>query len=263
SNSTFDKHSESNFYGILANLLIHQTYYHQLNLKNAITDKAYDLANKTMSSIVNNMWDETAKAFRYRANSAWNPFVVPGGTRYHLDVNALGIITLLEFWVGSGMESDFLEKAVNLYNSLDDHLWNLTGDDLYSNIAESNWFLFDSSTNLNSNALMLEACIRLFQLTGNITYYNRAIELFDSFEKNLYDSVNKAYDFSISDSSKNFNTNLKLYDAYLKTSETYSSTILRANYNLTATVPDLVFNQDIMNLTSVYAFENTEYYYNL
>ena len=263
SNSTFDKHSESNFYGILANLLIHQTYYHQLNLKNAITDKAYDLANKTMSSIVNNMWDETAKAFRYRANSAWNPFVVPGGTRYHLDVNALGIITLLEFWVGSGMESDFLEKAVNLYNSLDDHLWNLTGDDLYSNIAESNWFLFDSSTNLNSNALMLEACIRLFQLTGNITYYNRAIELFDSFEKNLYDSVNKAYDFSISDSSKNFNTNLKLYDAYLKASETYSSTILRANYNLTATVPDLVFNQDIMNLTSVYAFENTEYYYNL
>lgn len=263
SNSSFDKHSESNFYGILANLLIHQTYYHQLNLKNAITDKAYDLANKTMSSIVNNMWDETAKAFRYRANSAWNPFVVPGGTRYHLDVNALGIITLLEFWVGSGMESDFLEKAVNLYNSLDDHLWNLTGDDLYSNIAESNWFLFDSSTNLNSNALMLEACIRLFQLTGNITYYNRAIELFDSFEKNLYDSVNKAYDFSISDSSKNFNTNLKLYDAYLKASETYSSTILRANYNLTATVPDLVFNQDIMNLTSVYAFENTEYYYNL
>ncbi len=265
SNSTFDKHSESNFFGILANLLIHQTYYHQLNLKNAITDKAYDLANKTMNSIINDMWDDNDNAFRYKADYKWNPFVVAGGTHYHLDVNALGIITLLEFWVGSGMESDspFLEKAVDLYNSLDDNLWNLTGDDLYSNIAQPNWFLSDGSTNLNSNALMLEACIRLFQLTGNITYYNRAIELFNSFENNLYDSVNKAYDFSLADSSKNFNSNLKLCDAYLKASETYSSTILEGNYNLTATVPDLVFNQDIMNLTSVYAFENTEYYYNL
>ena len=101
------------------------------------------------------------------------------------------------------------------------------------------------------------------QLTGNITYYDRAIELFNSFENFLYDSINNAYDFSVADSSKNFNSNLKLYDAYLKASETYSSTILDANYNLTASVPDLVFNQDIMNLTSFYAFENTEYYYNL
>lgn len=264
SNSTSNKYSESNFYCILANLLIHQTYYHQLNLKNAITDRAYDLANKTMNSIVDNMWDVDDKAFYHNADIDWSTSL-DGQKYYHLDVNALGIITLLEFWVGSGMESDspFLEKAVDLYNSLDDHLWNLTGDALYSNIAQPNWFLHDGSTNLNSNALMLEACIRLFQLTGNITYYDRAIELFDSFENNLYDSINNAYDFSLADSSKNFNSNLKLYDAYLKASETYSSTILEVNYNLTATVPDLVFNQDIMNLTSVYAFENTEYYYNL
>jgi len=264
SNSTSNKFSKSNFYSILANLLIHRTY-HQLNLNSVIKDRAYNLANKTMYAIINKMWDNVGTAFRYYANNLWNPFVVSGGTRFHLDVNALGIITLLEFWVSSGMQNDssFLEKAVDLYNSLDDNLWNVTGDNLYSNIAESNWMIVDSSTNLNSNALMLEACIRLFQLTGNITYYNRAIEIFNSFENNLYDSINNAYDSSISDTNKNFNSNLKLYDAYLEASETYSSTILEANYNLTDTVPDFIFNQDIMNLTSFYAFENTEYYYNI
>ncbi|MFX1344896.1 MAG: hypothetical protein ACFFAI_07290 [Promethearchaeota archaeon] len=263
SNSTSNKFSESNFYSILANLLIHRTY-HQLDLSNVIKDRAYNLANKTMYAMIDptHMWDDTANAFRYRANSAWNPFI-DGDIRYHLDVNALGIITLLEFWVGSGMQnnSQFYLKAVEIYNSLDNNLWNTT-DKLYHKIYFPIGNIDDYDYDLNANALMLEACIRLFQITGNIIYFNRAIELFNSLENNLYDSMNNAYDFSLSNSNKNFNSNLKLYNAYLEASETYSSTILEANYNLTATIPDLVFNQDIMNLTSFYAFENTEYYYN-
>ena len=130
-------------------------------------------------------------------------------------------------------------------------------------MSQPNWNVIDFDYDLSANALMLEACIRFFQLTGNMTYYNRAIELYNTFENDLYDNINNAYDFSLSDNSKNFNSNLKLFDAYLEASETYSSTLLDANYNLTATIPNFVFNQDTMNLTSVYAFEKTETYYNL
>jgi hypothetical protein len=265
SNSTYDdyKYSKSNFYSILANLLIHRTYY-QLGINDTIKDRAYDLANKTMYAMINtnHMWDDDDNAFRYYANEEWNPFGVGGGVEYHLEVNALGIITLLEFWVGAEMESDFFNKAVELYNTLDNYFWSPINK-LYHNVSYPIDNIINGEYDLNANALMLEACIRLFQLTGNITYYDRAIELFNSFENNLYDSTNNAYDFSLSDSNKNFNSNLKLYDAYSEASDTYSSTILDANYNLTATVPDFVFNQDIMNLTSVYAFENTESFYNL
>ncbi|MHA2392370.1 MAG: hypothetical protein ACXAEX_10370 [Promethearchaeota archaeon] len=263
SNSSASKHSESNFYAVLANLQIHKTYS-QLNLNATIKNRAYYLANETMTSIQNFMWDDTDKAFRSNADTSWDPFAVSGGSYYHLDVNALGIISLLEFWVGSGMkyDSDYLLRAIELYNSLDDNLWDSV-DSVYYNIAQPSWTLFDPSNNLNANALMMEACLKLFELTGNITYYNRAIEIFNSFENNFYDSINNAYDFSLTNSSKNFRSNLMLSGAYLKANEIYSSTILDANYNVSASIPNFVFNQDVMNITSYYSFEKNGHYYNL
>lgn len=268
SNSTIgSKYSESNFYAILANLLIHRTY-DLYGLNEVIKDRAYDLANKTMYAVskTNNMWNDVDKAFYHDANRVWDTSV-SGQKYYHLGVNALGLLTLLEFWVSSGMENEsiFLSKATQLYNSLDNNLWNYLdpSSGLYYNISQPGWTVNDFDYDLNANALMLKTCLRFFQLTGNITYYDRAIEIFNAFENYLYDSINNAYDFSLADDSKNFNSNLKLFDAYLEASETYSSTLLDANYNLTATIPNFVFNQDTLNLTSVYAFEKTETYYNL
>jgi hypothetical protein len=261
-NSTTKKYSISNFYAILANLLIHRTY-DLYSLNEAIKNRAYDLGNKTMYSISNNMWDTTDKAFYHNADRDWDTSG-PGQKYYHLDVNALGLMTLLEFWVGSGKENDstFKTKATQLYNSLDNNLWNDINK-LYHNVSQPNWNIIDFDYDLRANALMLEACVRFFQLTGNITYYNRAIELYNKFENDLYDNINNAYDFSLTDNDKNFNSNLQLIDAYLEASETYSSTVLNASYNNTSTIPNFVFNQDTMNITSVYAFEKTETYYNL
>lgn len=260
SNSTNYKYSESNFYAILANLLVHRTY-DQLGLNDAIKDRAYDLANKTMYSMINNMWEGTA--FYHDANRVWDTST-EGQRYFHLKTNALGILALLEFWVGSGMESTspFFSLATQLYNNLNNNIWNDI-DKLYYNITQPNWNIWDFDYDLSANALMLEACIRFFQLTGNITYYNRAIELFNSFENNLYDEINNAYDFSLADHSKNLNSNLKLFAAYLDASDTYGSTVLEAKYNLTSVIPNYVFNQDIMNITSVYSFVNTGTYYNL
>jgi hypothetical protein len=260
-NSTSDKYSESNFFSILANLLIHRTY-RQLNLDESIKILSYFLANQTMISMDTNMWDSTNNLYYHRADEDWDTDS-PGQKYHHLDVNALGIITLLEFWIETGKEgaSPYLSRAIDIYNSLDDHLWNDT-DKVYYYISTPSWVIANSAYNLRANSLMLEACLKLFELTGNITYYNRAVEIFKSFENNLYDSVNTAYRFSFTNSSKNLNSNLNLRRAYLKASEIYSNTILKSEFNLTKTVPDYLINQDVMNLTSIYSFNKEFQYYN-
>ncbi|MFW9999870.1 MAG: hypothetical protein ACFE88_07095 [Candidatus Hermodarchaeota archaeon] len=253
-NSTTNKNSESNFYAILANLLIHRTG----NLDISIRDRAYDLANQTMIALKASMWDTPNKAFYYQANSNWNAAAVIGGTNYHLSTNSLGIFTLLEFWIETGMENDslFYQNAKDLYESLE-FLWN---GSLYSNIADPGWGgFFDSSFNLKSNAMMMSACLKLFEVTGNKTYYERALRIFESLELYFYD--NNSYKFSSVNSNKNFHSNLKLSEAYLDAFSIYNNTVLIANYNLSNPVPDFIFNQDVMNLTSVYSYKKTSEYF--
>jgi len=257
-NSTTEKHTESNLYAILANLLIHRTY-RNLNLDAFIRDRAYELANLTMIALDTNMWNSDDDAFYHHANINWNPFIPLGGTRYHLSTNALGIITLLEFWIEFGMinDSSYYQNAIDLFHSLE-YLWN---GNLYKNIAEPNWGGdYDSNLNLDSNAMMMSACLKLFEVTGNLTYYERALDIFEYFEGNFYN--NNAYDYSyIADDSKNLRSNLLLSEAYLNAFEIYNSTVLIARYNVSNDVPDFIFNQDVMNLTATYSFKRAMEYF--
>ncbi|MFX1591954.1 MAG: hypothetical protein ACFFCL_04600 [Promethearchaeota archaeon] len=253
-NSTTDKYTESNFYSVLANLLIHRT----LDLDNAIRNRAYELANLTMIALNESMWQETDKAFYHAADINWDPFAPSGNPYYHLSTNALGIITLLEFWIESGMinGSLYYQNAIDLFDSLA-YLWN---GNLYRNIADPGWTgIYDSSLNLASNSLMMSACLKLFEVTGDLTYYERAQDIFNYFELNFYN--NDAYDFSSTDNSKNFHSNLILSEAYLDAFEIYNSTVLIAKYNVSSEVPDFIFNQDVMNLTSTYSFKRTMEYF--
>jgi hypothetical protein len=261
-NSSASKFSESNFLSILANLLIHRTY-HQLGLSESIKTSSYSFATQTMEAM-EIMWDNGSDAYFYFADANWDTFS-SGQQNYHLGVNALGIITLLEFWVETGKEdpSLYLERAIKLYNSLDVNLWDNTTFRGYHNISTPSWgSLIDPSYDLRANSLMLEACLKLFELTGNFTYYDRAVNISKSFENNFFDSVNNAYNFTFSNSNKNLNSNLKLYGSYLKASEIYDNTLLTSEFNLTETIPDYHIDQDVMNLTSVYSFKKENKYYN-
>ncbi|MHA2038717.1 MAG: hypothetical protein ACW972_07425 [Promethearchaeota archaeon] len=262
-NATTEKYSESNFFSILANLLIHRTY-NQLDLDESVKTFSYYLANQTMISMDTNMWDTIDKAYYHFADEDWS--TISGGQKnYHLDVNALAIISLLEFWIGSGKGSNspYLLRAIELYDSIsiDGHLWD-NANKLYINISRPSWILFDTDHDLKANALMLEACLKLFEFTGNFTYYDRAVEIYESIENGYYDSANNSYNFSLSDNAKNLKSNLNLHRSYQKASEIYSSTFLMSEYNLTDTTPDYLIDQDIMNITSVYSFSKDNYYYN-
>jgi len=74
----------------------------------------------------------------------------------------------------------------------------------------------------------------------------------------MYDSSNNAYNTSIGaviNNNKNFTANLRLSEAYLKAFEIYNSTVLDATFNTTNQVPDYIINQDVLNLTCDYAYE--------
>jgi len=265
-NGSSEKYIESNFNAILANLLIHRTYS-ILNLNNQIKLRAYELANQTMEKLLLNTWDQFGKKlFIHTTNLDWSL----GDLNYHLRDNALGIIALLEFWIASGLgdktESEYLRNAISIYNALDFKFY--VNDKGYMNIRDPTLTIFeDESINLENNALMMSACLKLFESTGNITYYNRAINLSKSFENNFYDINVNAYNFSLANDpnngTKNLQSNLKLCASYLEAFEIYSNTFLKAEYNNSQEVPDFTFNQDVMNLTSIYLFEKANRYYDL
>ncbi|MFX1328153.1 MAG: hypothetical protein ACFE91_08420 [Promethearchaeota archaeon] len=256
-NNSYTKYAESNFYSVLANLLIHRTS----ELDISIRDRAYEIANLTMIDMVNKeyMWDQDDQAFYYAANENWTKGFEQDF--YHLSTNALGIITLLEFWIETGMtnSSIYFQNALNLYRKLDF----LYDNGLYQNIAIAGWAGIDDPTkDLKANAMMMSACLKLFEVTGNITYHNRAMVIYDSIETYLYDNTNHVYDFTLTNNNKSFNSNLKLSEAYLDAFEIYSTTVLDAVYNVSGEIPNFIFNQDTINLTSVYSFQKNIPFFN-
>ncbi|MHA1274510.1 MAG: hypothetical protein ACTSQS_13885 [Promethearchaeota archaeon] len=261
-NNSASKYLEDNFYAIMANLLIHRT----TELDSAMRARAYTLANLTMLKIMEKMWDNAYKGFYYKATQDWSTGLLENYK--YLKINALGILALLDFWLDTGMnKSSYINNATNLYNLINIKLWNSTYG-AYEYCRRFDWektpTLSDRKLDLESNALMMEACLKLFEVTGNISYYNRAIDLYNFFEKYLYNKTLQLYFNSIgyvNDTNINFYNNLKLGEAYLYATEIFNSSELISQYNTTQEVPDLIIGQNVLNLTSAYNYKHQIKYY--
>jgi len=261
------KYAESNMHAVLAMLQIHRIY-EELNLNSVTKNRALELANITMDKLIDGLWDTpNGGGFSNYSNDDWSYAGAFSDLKY-LQINALGIITLLEYWIESGMQNDslYLEYATYLFDKLE-VLWN-PGFDAYEKNRGFNWGTSGESHSieLEPNAVMLSACLKLFEYTGNITYYDRAWQLFNAFESSFYDGAVNSYKTSIDspvDNDKNFYANLKLCEAYLNAYEIYNSTTLNSFYYVTNEIPDYVFNQDTLNITSFYSFVKSNQYYNL
>ena len=269
-NSTTDKYTYSNLYGILTCLKI-KNLYENLNLDAQIRDRAELLANLTMTELFDNdIWDPTYSGFDYYALQDWTGEL--SSNLKYLKTNALGIITLLEYWLETGMNSnsDYFNYAVALYNRMDTNMWSPNLGGSYNAYEFNRGFNWGSSgenrkIDLEGNALMLYACARFFEVTGNYTYYERAWDIYETFETEFYDESVSAYRSSISNpfnADKDFHANLILCDAYNKAYNLYNKTTLNSEFNVSQNVPDYIFNQDMMNLTSVYSYRNQIQYYN-
>ena len=263
---TENKNTESNLYAILT-LLKLRHLYEELNLDATIKDRAYQLANETMNILIQKMWDATYYGFYYNAKSNWDVVGLSGSTYKYLHVNALGIITLLEYWLETGKNNNSLiNKAVNIYQKIDSTMWNGTAG-VYQYSKDSSWGTSgeNKKIDLEANAIMMIACLKLFEMTGNITYYNKAFTLRNTFENSFYDGSVNAYKSSIyqpNDPGKDFHKNLKLIEAYQTASEIYNSTTLISLFNETSQTPDFLFNKDTLKIDSIYSVKKTNYYYN-
>ncbi|MFX0179854.1 MAG: hypothetical protein ACFE78_06670 [Candidatus Hodarchaeota archaeon] len=261
-NSTTDKYTESNLYAILANLEIHKLY-EKNGLDQDIIDQAFELANNTMDKLLANVWDDTNGGFKYYSLQDWTT----GSDYKYLSVNALGIITLIEIWKANGMKNDtiYLQYAELLFNKIE-AMWD-AGFEAYEYSRDGVWDISGAirSIELESNSIMLTACMKLFETTRNLTYYNRAWQLHETFENSFYDDTVNAYKLSIDspvNNNKNFYANLKLSEAYLYAAEIYASTVIKTSYNVSEEIPDYIFNEDTMNITSSYVFEKDIDFYN-
>lgn len=264
-NFTTDKYAESNMYTILAALEIRRIY-DELNLDNTIKNSAYEIANTTIDKLLTELWDNTDGGFEYYGKEDWSS--EPGSTYKYLKTNALGIRTLLEYWIDSGMQNDstYLKNATLLFNKME-ALWD-SGSNAYEQFRDSNWvgipIVNATYIDLEANSIMMLACLKLFEYTGNITYYDRAWDLYSTFESSFYDNSVNSYKETIDpvDNDKNLYSNLRLCEAYLTASNIYNDTQLNSLYNTTDQIPNFIFNQDTLNITSVYSYYKSDKYYN-
>lgn len=264
-NFTTDKYAESNMYTILAALEIRRIY-DELNLDNTIKNSAYEIANTTIDKLLTELWDNTDGGFEYYGKEDWSS--EPGSTYKYLKTNALGIRTLLEYWIDSGMQNDstYLKNATLLFNKME-ALWD-SGFNAYEQFRDSNWvgipIVNATYIDLEANSIMMLACLKLFEYTGNITYYDRAWDLYSTFESSFYDNSVNSYKKAIDpvDNNKNLYGNLRLCEAYLTASNIYNDTRLNSLYNTTDQIPDFIFNQETLNITSVYSYYKSDKYYN-
>jgi len=266
-NATTYKYAESNMYAVLAMIQIYRIY-EELNLNSVMKVRALELANITINKLLDELWDASNGGFESYGKTDWSSET--GSTTKYLQTNALGIITLLEYWIESGMQDDsiYLQRATYLFDKLEVELWD-SGWDAYEYSRTDTWGIWGDENreiDLEANAVMMSACLKLFEYTGNITYYDRAWQLFNAFESSFYDGAVSSYKTSIEypvDNDKNFHANLKLCEAYLNAYDIYNSTTLNSFYNVTNEIPDYIFNQDTLNITSIYSFTKSNQYYNV
>jgi hypothetical protein len=252
-------------YAALAALEIRRVY-DELNLDNTIKNSAYEIANMTINKLVTELWDNSDGGFEYYGTEDWSP--EPTSTYKYLKTNALGIRTLLEYWIDSGMQngSTYLKNATFLFNKME-ALWD-PGFNAYEQFRDSNWagipIVNATYIDLEANSIMMHACLKLFEYTGNLTYYDRAWDLYNTFESSFYDTSVNSYNEKIDpvDNDKNFYSNLRLCEAYIEAYNIYNSTWLNSIFNTTTQIPDFIFNQDTLNITSVYSYSKSDKYYN-
>jgi len=255
-----NKDVQSNFYAILTNLQI-RNLYEKLGLNSEIKDRAYLLANETMDALLNNMWDVNNKGFYPEGGNDWDPEV---GNKYkYLNVNALGIIALIEYWLETGLQdSTLLDKAIAIFDKVENNL--LVNDSYYYFNKGIEWDVSgqDLTVDLEANSLMMIACLKLFEVTGNFTYYERAYKMHAAIEGKFYNVNAYSKAFNPLDDNKNLNSNLKLVKSYSKALEIFTNTVLEADYNVTAEIPNYIFKQDVLNIESRYFVDNSIEYFN-
>ncbi len=246
-NNSDIKYAHENFLAVLANILWHR--YADANL--TYKDESLDFASNIISNFSSNFWDSTFDGFYYKANQDWTRY--GDDNQKYLKTNALGIIALTEYYIETGSTNDTaIEMAETIYQKINGILYNDTYGG-YERYAAEPWDVAYGPMMLEDNAWYLMALLSLFKATSDPIYYYNATDLFQFFEKHMYDNDNAGYIFSrnaIANETKDFYANNLLIRVYHEMSEIFHNTELKGNLNDSL----LIKGEETLNLICNYRF---------
>jgi hypothetical protein len=206
--------------------------------------------------------------FDYKRNSD-----MVSGLDVNIDLmtNAYGILALLEWYIESGLTTPLgynkINMAEKLFRSLNTTLWNSTYDLFMTRCTQDfNPTILDPTISVKDNAIMMHVLKRLFEITGNFTYFEAIMKIYHGIRTHFYDETYGTYMISINAATlvKNENRNLRTHaylyraffevaqlSAYLKsTIVTNASSYIKAE-NLQANITMRMFMDYSLNYTGI------------
>ena len=258
------KFAKDQFIAAITGFLIHRANNGGLTIQ----DDAFTDANTTMAYMIGpQFFDDDDDTFQYRRESDLNPGLgVTDGYKF-LTTNAYAIWALSEWYLELGAPAkedqkyiDTIGNAEKVFLALNDTLWNETYS-LFMNGMDSPGSVYDHTITLKDNSIMLMAMQKLFEVTGNFTYYKVCMDMYDGIQKHFKDPVYGSYYTSINATETDKNRNLNTHSYLFRSLNTLSSLSERIDSNMTTNATEFIKKESMsVNITAEYFFDLYNYY---
>ncbi len=238
----------------LAGFLLHRT---NINVENSVRGAALNRSQAVMNSLIsNNIWNPTFGYFELDRSAN----LITGDNRLDLETNAWGITALVSWYIEINKANiTILQNAERTAATVRSALYNNTYGLLMEKSSPPS-SVVDYTISLRSNALMIHSFIDLFEITGNITYFNWAYELYSNIEKYLRDGTN-GFLYNAIGQNEDKNKGIAGFGLYIRSLNFLSSKVSNTYLNIMLNQTQLTYLQDNqINITAnYYLIINTTY----
>ncbi|MHA1561086.1 MAG: hypothetical protein ACTSPA_03095, partial [Promethearchaeota archaeon] len=267
--STIDhsKFAKDQFIAAIAGFLIHRANNGGLTIQ----DEAFTDANATMAYMIESpFYAPDYNSFQYRRDENMDSGGILDNNKF-LETNAYGIWALSEWYVELGapdiVDQEYIDSigtAEIVFQAMNNTLWNETYSLFMTETDISGINIYDKTISLKDNAIMLMALQKLFEVTGNFTYYEVCMDMFNGIQQHFKDPVYGSYYNWINatataeiDKTKNLNSLSYLF----RSLNSISSLSERIDSNMTTNATEFIKKEAMsVNITAEYFFDLYDYY---
>ncbi len=258
SNYNGQKYIEDQFLVALSGFLINK-----YSLADAAGAKAE--ANKIMEILIDEYATEnyliySENAFDYKRDVDLSTTI--SSSIRDLETNAYGILALLEWFLSDELveNSNYqrVEKAEAIFSNFYRHLWNENYSLFMNAMSKAGSVVIDHTISVEANAIMMLAIEKLFQITGNFTYYQICMEMFQGIQKNLRDPVYGTYYTSLNSTSSQINItkSLKTHSYLLRTYIELNEFAQHSSVSLSLNQTEFIKGEETpLNVSAEYLFD--------
>ncbi len=266
STSDHSKFAKDQFIASIAGFLIDRANHGDLESAKL---NAFTIADDIMKYMISSPFF-SMDSFQYRRDSDI-PSVGTGLDEFKfLETNAYAIWALSEWYIelgtpekGDQKYADTIEIAEKIFLTLNNTLWNETYSLFMNGMTKFNG-LYDQTIFLKDNSIMLMAMQKLFEVTGNFTYYKVCMDMFNGIQNHFKDpNYGSYYTWINSLSSPEINTNksLNTHSYLFRSLNSLSSLSERINSNMTTNATEFIKKESkSVNITAEYFFDLYSYY---